>query len=339
MAKALVLVSGGLDSMLTCRLLMEQGVEVIGLSFKSCFFGTAKAKKAAEQLGIRLIERDFSPNHLDIVKKPKYGYGKNMNPCIDCHSLMFRIAKEIMEEEGIDFVASGEILNQRPKSQNLDALGIVAKYSGLDDLLVRPMSAKHLPETKPEKDGILDRSKLMNIKGRRRDKQLELVKKFKIEKYASPGGGCILTDPAYSDRLREMISIWPECDGNDVDLIKNGRVTWLKTQTDSGEKDVLVVIGRDKKDCDNLENLAKTGDIMIRLREMVGPTTVLRIKDYESKVTDEIREVEIPEQMNFGLEGSNGKKIEELINDLTLSTGYYSTKARGKKVEIEIIKK
>ncbi|MEK7098062.1 MAG: tRNA 4-thiouridine(8) synthase ThiI, partial [Patescibacteria group bacterium] len=209
MAKALVLVSWGLDSMLTCRLLMEQGVEVIGLSFKSCFFGTAKAKKAAEQLGIRLIERDFSPDHLKLVKKPKYGYGKNMNPCIDCHSLMFRIAKGIMEEEGVDFVASGEILGQRPKSQNKDALGIVAKYSGLNDLLVRPMSAKHLEETRPEKEGILDRSKLMDIKGRRRDKQLELVKKFDIKQYASPGGGCILTDPAYSDRLREIISVWP----------------------------------------------------------------------------------------------------------------------------------
>ncbi|MEK7097665.1 MAG: hypothetical protein AAB906_02360, partial [Patescibacteria group bacterium] len=124
-----------------------------------------------------------------------------------------------------------------------------------------------------------------------------------------------------------------------VDLIKNGRVTWLKMPTDSGEKDVLVVIGRDKKDCDNLENLAKTGDIVIKLKEMVGPTTVLRTKNHESGVMDECREVEIPEQMNFGLEGSNGKKLEELINDLTLLTGYYSTKARGKKVEIEIIKK
>jgi len=326
--------------MLTCRLLMEQGIEVIGLSFKSCFFGTLKARKAAEQLGIRLIERDFSPKHLDIVKKPKYGYGKNMNPCIDCHSLMFMIAKEIMEEEGIDFVASGEILGQRPKSQNKDALGIVARYSGLNDLLVRPMSAQHLEETRPEKEGILDRSKLMDIKGRRRDKQLELVKKFDIKQYASPGGGCLLTDPAYSDRLREMIAIWPECDGNDVDLIKNGRVSWLKIKMEEGERDVLVVIGRDKKDCDNLENLAKTGDIVIRLKEMVGPTTVLRIKNYELKITNGIKELDIPEELDFKLlQNNNGKDEEQIINDAALLTAYYSVKARGGKHKIEIIKK
>lgn len=326
--------------MLTCRLLMEQGIEVIGLSFKSCFFGTAKAKKAAEQLGIRLIERDFSPDHLDLVKKPKYGYGKNMNPCIDCHSLMFRIAKGIMEEEGIDFVASGEILGQRPKSQNKDALGIVARYSGLNDLLVRPMSAKHLEETRPEKEGILDRSKLMDIKGRRREKQLELVKKFDIKQYASPGGGCLLTDPVFSGRLRELISRWPECDGNDIDLVKNGRVSWLKLKTEEGVKEVLVVIGRDKKDCDNLENLAKTGDIVIRLKEMVGPTTVVRIRNYELGIMDKEVEIEIPEEMSFGLlQGGNEKDAEELVNDLILLSGYYSVRARGGKHKIEVIKK
>lgn len=323
--------------MLTCRLLMEQGVEVIGLSFKSCFFGTAKAKKAAEQLGIRLIERDFSPDHLNLVKKPKYGYGKNMNPCIDCHSLMFRIAKGIMEEEGADFVASGEILNQRPKSQNLDALGIVAKYSGLNDLLVRPMSAKHLPETKPEKDGILDRSRLMDIKGRRREKQMELVKYFNIQKYASPGGGCLLTDPDYGKRLKKIFEIWPECDGDDTELIKNGRVYWQKLKT--GE-DVLIVIGRDKKDCDNLENLAKTGDIVVKLKDAVGPTTIIRIRNHELGIMEKEIEIEIPQELDMkSLQDDNEKDVEDIIQNTALLTGYYSVKARGGKHKIEIIKK
>ena len=180
----------------------------------------------------------------------------------------------------------------------------------------------------------------MDIKGRRRDKQLELVKKFDIKQYASPGGGCLLTDPAYSDRLREMIAIWPECDGNDVDLIKNGRVSWLKIKMEEGERDVLVVIGRDKKDCDNLENLAKTGDIVIRLKEMVGPTTVLRIKNYELKITNGIKELDIPEELDFKLlQNNNGKDEEQIINDAALLTAYYSVKARGGKHKIEIIKK
>ncbi|MEK7325722.1 MAG: tRNA 4-thiouridine(8) synthase ThiI, partial [Chloroflexota bacterium] len=161
--KALVLMSGGLDSMLTARLLLEQGIEVTGLVFVSHFFGAKKARRAAEQIGVQLKEIDFKKEHLAMVKNPKYGYGKNMNPCIDCHALMLKYAKKIMEEESYDFVATGEVLGQRPMSQGRNSLDIVNKESGLNDLLVRPMSAKLLPESRPEKEGKLIRGKLMDI--------------------------------------------------------------------------------------------------------------------------------------------------------------------------------
>ncbi|MDP2736973.1 MAG: 7-cyano-7-deazaguanine synthase, partial [bacterium] len=197
MTKALVLLSGGLDSMLAARVLLDQGVEVTGLSFKSNFFGTIKAKKAAEQLGVELIEIDFSDEHLEMVKNPTHGYGKNMNPCIDCHALMLKRAKEIMVRDGFDFVATGEVLGQRPMSQHRDALDIVEKVSGLEGKLVRPLSAKLLNESEAEKQGKLIRNRLLDISGRSRQRQLELVKKYGIKEYASPGGGCLLTDPEF----------------------------------------------------------------------------------------------------------------------------------------------
>ncbi|MBI4779441.1 hypothetical protein HY797_03250 [Candidatus Falkowbacteria bacterium] len=211
MAKTLVLLSGGLDSMLAAHVLMDQGVEITGLSFNSNFFNTAKAKKAAGELGIELIEIDFSDEHLEMVKNPEHGYGKKMNPCIDCPGLMLKKAKEIMDKEGFDFVATGEVLGQRPMSQNKESLKVVEKISGLEGKLIRPLSAKLLDESEPEKNGKLIRERLLDISGRSRQKQLELVKKYGIKEYASPGGGCLLTDPEFSEKLLKILEYWPDC--------------------------------------------------------------------------------------------------------------------------------
>ena len=350
MTKALVLLSGGLDSTLAARILLDQGVEVTGLSFKSSFFDAEKAKKAALQLGIKLVEIDFSAEHLDMVKNPAHGYGKNMNPCIDCHGLMLKKAKEIMKnppapfDKGgqYDFVATGEVLGQRPMSQNREALEIVEKISGLEGKLVRPMSAKLLNESEPEKQGKIIRGKLLDIRGRSRQRQLGLVKKYGIKEFASPGGGCLLTDPEFSEKLLKILEYWPNCDNNDIELLKCGRVLWLK---DKKDKNILLIIGRDEKDNQNLEKLAGAGDMIMQLADENGPTSLLRGTKHTrpnalggrgvSSIME--REIQAPEELNMSkLKLGEKKSQEEIIELATMLTGYYATKARGKKVKMEI---
>lgn len=338
MARALVLMSGGLDSMLTAKTLMEQGVKVTGLVFVSNFFGAAKARKAAEQLGVQLKEIEFKKEHLDMVKNPKHGYGKNMNPCIDCHAMMLKCAKKILEDEDFDFVATGEILGQRPMSQNSEALKIVERESGLGDLLVRPMSAKLLEESRPEKEGLLIRGKLHAISGRSRKHQKELVKKYKIKEYASPGGGCLLTDPEFSQRLIKLFEYWPECGGDDIELLKNGRVLWIKTRV--AANNVLIVIGRNKEECENLEKLARKGDVVVELKEEVGPRTVVRSKDLEVRGENSLLEIMVPKILKMSeLKLGEEKSEEEILNIAALLTGYHAPKARGRKVKVEVISK
>ncbi|MEI6597020.1 MAG: tRNA 4-thiouridine(8) synthase ThiI [bacterium] len=334
MTKALVLLSGGLDSMLAARVLIEQGVEVTGLSFKSNFFGAVKAKKAAEQLDIKFIEVDFSSEHLKMLKNPAHGYGKNMNPCIDCHGLMLKKAKEIMEKENFDFVATGEVLGQRPMSQHRDALDIVEKISGLEGKLVRPLSAKLLNESEPEKKGKLIRGKLLDISGRSRQRQLELVKKYGIKEYASPGGGCLLTDPEFSEKLLKLLEYWPDCVGGDIELLKHGRVFWLK---DENGKNVLLIIGREQKDNEQLEKLAKTNDVLINPVDENGPTSLIRGIKYKALDIAE-REILVTEELKMSeLKLGEPKNQEEIITLGLVLTGYYATKSRGKKIKLNII--
>ncbi len=204
--KALALFSGGLDSALAIKIVQEQGVEVIALNFVSHFFGgkNEKAESMARQLGIQLEYIEFQKRHMDVVKEPVFGRGKNMNPCIDCHSLMFKVAGELMEEYGASFLISGEVLGQRPMSQNFEALGKVKKLSGMNDLVLRPLSAKFLEITKPEIEGWVNREELLDIQGRGRNYQMELMAKYNLVDYPSPGGGCLLTDVDYSNKLRSF---------------------------------------------------------------------------------------------------------------------------------------
>lgn len=204
--KALALFSGGLDSALAIKVIQEQGIEVIALNFVSHFFGgkNEKAENMAKQLGVQLEYVHFEKRHTEIVKAPVYGRGKNMNPCIDCHALMFRVAGELLEKYGADFVISGEVLGQRPMSQNQQALEKVKQLSGMGNLIVRPLSGKLLPATLPEEEGWIVREKLLDISGRGRTRQMEYMDYYGLVDYPSPGGGCLLTDPVYSDRLEVL---------------------------------------------------------------------------------------------------------------------------------------
>ncbi len=343
--KAVVLFSGGLDSMLAARVLMAQEIEVVGVCFRSSFYGCAKARAAVRQLGIELKEINITAEMLALVKNPPSGYGKHLNPCLDCHALMIRQAAEWARKKfGQEnfFIATGEVLGQRPFSQNRDALRRVEKLAEVE--VLRPLSAKLLDETTMEKQGLVNRGRLLAIRGRGREAQMALARRLGIKDYPSPAGGCLLTDPEFSDRLGRMLDFWPECGSNDVELLKYGRVFWLKLKQDknnSSEEKVLAVIGRHREDNENLERLAQEGDFMVQLKEIAGPTSLIRVKKDGHKI-DNIRkiiELVVPTELKkseLGLEQTKTEK--EIIKIISLLTAWYAFKARGEKVEIEVRK-
>jgi tRNA U34 2-thiouridine synthase MnmA/TrmU len=242
--------SGGLDSTLAAMALQRQGIEVTGISFVTPFFGSKKAKAAAERIGVPLIVQEISTVHLQMVKQPKYGYGRNMNPCIDCHAMMFRLAGEIMQKEGFDFLFSGEVLGQRPMSQNANALRSVASYSDHKDLVLRPLSAKRLPITPMEESGLVDREQLLDFQGRSRRPQQALAVAWGFHDFPSSGGGCLLTEAGFSNQLRDLLQHDPQAGPNDVELLKAGRQFRLSATA-------KLVLGRNQADNDLIHELAK----------------------------------------------------------------------------------
>jgi len=264
--KCLVLMSGGLDSMLALKIMEENNVKAVPVCFKSFFFSSEQAEKSAKILGVKLRIVDIGKEHLKMVKNPKNGRGKGFNPCIDCHLLMIKIAGKIMKKEGFDFLVTGEVLGQRPMSQNFNTLQKIDKASGLLGLVVRPLSAKLLPITIPEEKGMIN--KLYSISGRSRAKQMELARKFKIKEYPSPGGGCILTDINYSTNLNKLLKTKPNFSDNDSNILKMGRVFW--------EKDILIIVARNEKECKELTKLRKRNDIALEPNNFSGPTVLVR---------------------------------------------------------------
>ncbi len=225
--KAISLFSGGLDSILAVKIIQEQNIEVEGvyvnLGFESNKEKINYLQNMADKLGIKLHIVDKQKEYIEkILFNPVYGYGKNMNPCIDCHAFMIKSAKELMEKTGAKFIISGEVVGQRPMSQRLPALKSVNKLSNADGLILRPLSAKLLPPTIPEIKGWVDREKLLDISGRDRKRQLELAKKYGLEGYESPAGGCLLTDINFSKRLKDY-SKNLELTPDEIDILKVGR--------------------------------------------------------------------------------------------------------------------
>jgi len=264
------LMSGGLDSALAAKVLMEQGVEVVALCFSSPFFGCDDARKVSASLGIELLEIDFTERILEILRSPKHGFGRNLNPCIDCHSAMISEALGIMEENQAGFVATGEVLGERPMSQNRRSLDIVAAASGRPELVLRPLSARLLEPTLPELKGWVDRDKLLGIRGRSRKTQLELAESWRLEWYKSPAGGCLLTDPGYATRLGRLMREMPGFDREDVRLLGLGRHFWVE--------DCLVVIGRNRRENGELAAAALPTDILLKERSNPGPLALVRTR-------------------------------------------------------------
>jgi tRNA U34 2-thiouridine synthase MnmA/TrmU len=264
MTKALGLVSGGLDSSLAVMTLKRQGIEVSGIVFETPFFTAAKARQAAAVIDFPLIVMDIGPLHLEMVKQPHYGYGRNMNPCIDCHAMMFRLAGEQMAAEGFDFLFSGEVLGQRPMSQNAQALRSVANLSGFPDQVLRPLSAQRLPITPMEEQGLVDRAQLLDLQGRSRKPQQALAAAWGYHDYPASGGGCLLTEKGFSNQLRDLLQHHPQATVNDVELLKIGRQFRLSAQA-------KLVVGRNLDDNTQLEQRTTPQMIRLRCRNFSGP--------------------------------------------------------------------
>lgn len=254
--------------MLAVELMRAQDIEVLALFFETPFFSSDKAKRSAEHLHVPLKVIDITKRHLEIVQDPPHGYGANMNPCIDCHALMFRIAGEMLTGAGAGFVISGEVLGQRPMSQNKNALELIARESGLGSLLLRPLSAKHLPSSEPEARGWIQRDLLLGFKGRSRKPQIALAKKLNISDYPSPAGGCLLTENVFSRRLEHLFSLAPHPEIFQIELLKFGRHFELS----SGTK---LIVGRDKQENQILFSLATHKAIILKPVSVPGPTAVL----------------------------------------------------------------
>lgn len=264
--KAIALISGGLDSALAAKLTKEQGIEVIGLRFKIPF--CPPRNKDFSDIGIDIREANISDGFLEMMRNPRYGYGSQMNPCIDCKILMLCKAKEFMEQYGAKFIITGEVLGQRPMSQHKQALLNIAKRAGLEGLVLRPLSARLLPQTIPEKEGWVKRDKLLSFSGRGRKQQIELARIFGIKEYAQPAGGCLLTDPEFSKRFKDLVS-HEGLNQNNVELLKLGRHFRFSERT-------KLIVGRNEKENARLADLAGENDYLFMPYEIAGPTALGR---------------------------------------------------------------
>lgn len=274
--KCIAMLSGGLDSILAIKLMQEQGIEVQAVNFSidfcACIMqdGENAATKSAKMLGVPIKVVDITEEYLTVLRNPKHGYGANINPCIDCKIFMLRKAKEMMPEFGASFIITGEVLGERPMSQRLDALNIITRDSGLKGLLLRPLSAKVLEPTIPEKEGAVDRGNLLDISGRSRKPQFALAAKYGIKEYPNPAGGCLLTDPGFTNRVKDLIT-HDALNVSDLKLLTVGRHFRLSPSA-------KFTVGRDHGENEALQNLAKPEDLFFKLKDRQGPLAVLRGK-------------------------------------------------------------
>ena len=273
---ALALFSGGLDSILACRVVAAQGIKVIAVKFVTPFFGydllgrqPEYAAEMRDKYGIDIILQDISAQYLFMLGNPAHGYGKHFNPCLDCKILMLREACRMLDAHQASFIITGEVVGQRPMSQRHDTLRLIARESGCGDLLVRPLCAKILPVTKPEEAGLVDRQQLLDFTGRDRKPQIALAGEYGISDYPNPAGGCILTDPILSRRIREFYQEHTAVSVEDMLLLQAGRYFRLPSGS-------VLTLGRDSLGNEKLLALQQPGDWLLRMTDRPGPTGILR---------------------------------------------------------------
>ena len=274
--KVVALLSGGLDSQLAVRMMQEQGFDVSAVAIKTpfCDFDCGRGcgfeiRERADDLNVNLKTVYLGDEYIEMLKHPKHGMGAGFNPCVDCRTMMFNAAKKHMEEIGAEFIISGEVLGQRPMSQHAPALRTIEKDSGLEGKILRPLSGGLLPETDAEKEGLIKRENLGMIKGRTRRGQLDMAKKYGIENPPNAGGGCLLTDPAFGLRAKDLFEHTETPTINDIDLLKIGRHFRLDNKT-------KLVVGRNKDENEMIKSIALSGDVLLEARDYMGPVSILR---------------------------------------------------------------
>jgi tRNA U34 2-thiouridine synthase MnmA/TrmU len=267
MIKALGLFSGGLDSILAAKLIQKQGIKVELVNFTTLFFSPKNAIEMAKQIKMPLKVFDVTREYLKILRKPKHGYGSALNPCIDCKIFMLRKAKKYAKEIGAKFIFTGEVLGERPMSQHMNALKLIEKEAGLKGKLLRPLSAKLLPITEPEKKWV-NREKLLDIQGRKRDRQTSLARHFKIRNYPTPAGGCLLTNKEYATKLKDLFLNKKKISLNDIKLLKIGRHFRFGKNK--------IIVGRNESENKELLRLKSSSEYFFEVPDIGSPITLLQ---------------------------------------------------------------
>jgi tRNA U34 2-thiouridine synthase MnmA/TrmU len=270
--KAIGLLSGGLDSILATEMILKQGIEVTAFNVRSPFCLCKKdgcaAVDAAKQLNVPLKMVAAGNDYLRMLRKPKHGYGRNMNPCIDCRIFLFKRAKKYAKETGADFIFTGEVLDERPMSQHYPAMMLIEKEAGLKGKILRPLSAKLLPETDVEKKGLVDRSKLMDIEGRSRKPQFKLAEEYNIKDFPCPAGGCLLTYEEYAKKIRDLFANKKHVSMADIALLRIGRHFRMGKNK--------FVVGREETENKLLVARKTKNEYYFELPDVVGPVTILQ---------------------------------------------------------------
>jgi len=268
--KALALLSGGLDSILAVKLVLDQGIDVVAINFITPFQISEKkwVDGIKKKFKIPLKTVKLGEDYLKIISKPKFRYGKHMNPCIDCRIFMLKKAKAYAKKINASFIVTGEVLGERPMTQTREALKIIEKEAGLRGKILRPLSAKLLPETDAEKKGWVNREKLLDIKGRSRKRQIELAKKYGIKEYPSPSGGCLLTYKEFSDKVRDLLEHKKKIRMKDIPLLKIGR----HFRFDKNK----IIVGRNEDENKQLLKLKDTSDYFFEVPGYGSPITLLQ---------------------------------------------------------------
>jgi tRNA-uridine 2-sulfurtransferase len=267
MVKAVGMFSGGLDSILAAKLIQQQGIDVRLVNFTTLFFPPKNAIKMARQIRTKLEVFDVTQEYLRMLRNPRYGYGSGLNPCIDCKILMLRKAKKYAKKIGAKFIFTGEVLGERPMSQNKNALELIEKNAGLKGRLLRPLSAKLLPITEAEKKWV-DRERLLDIEGRVRERQISLAKKFKVRTYPTPAGGCYLTNKEYSSKAKDLLVNSRKISNIDIMLLKIGRHFRLGKNK--------IIVGRNREDNKELRKLKSALDFAFEVPKVGSPLTLLQ---------------------------------------------------------------
>lgn len=268
--KALTLLSGGLDSIVATKLILDQGIEAVAVHFILPVVAEKEdyAEKTAELFGIPLMRVEAGDEYLNVLRNPKYGYGSGMNPCIDCRIYMLRKAKRVAQEVGADFIVTGDVLGERPMSQYRKVLELEEHEAGLAGLILRPLSAKLLPETIPEREGWVDRSKLLGISGKSRKPQIALAESFGLQDaYPSPSGGCLLTHKEFALKVKDLFEHTTKVTNRDVELLKVGRHFRYK-----GAK---IIVGRNEAENTHLLEVKSPGDYAFEVPNVGSPITIL----------------------------------------------------------------